>query len=445
MTGKKIRSRMAAVVLAGLAMFFFTACGGQYDEANQGASGGAVSGQAVTGESVSGEAVDVRKENGQVFYTTMNSTNYYLQSDVGILQCTLDGKVIKELDLGDDFIGLFAATDEGVYYVEWGRDPVKEKKYGDGELYHELWRLPIRKGKDGMDILEQDKKELILEDPEITEFQGAYVDKNYICCVVGAEDRELIKYDRRAGKIVSRIDFQKKKGADTSIELLGNCRGNILLAVDTEAVGAEQEWAEWPKRTFYCQKADGDKWKKIGLGGEQTAVSYLITENYFYYTHLEKGMLEVLRYDPVSGKTAQVASKEKINTALEEGGISPGSKGNFDISEGYGLYYYEGELYLQIGLGEGEEGSPKDYVLIRIPLMKEEDPVLDKQITEKLSASVVIEAIYNGAVVTWDGSEEECDKVYDLAGKTWKKIEDEGREAQFPSLVNDKHIYDFPY
>lgn len=231
---RKTARNLCCLVL--LSAVLLTACGGatgtqRSSEKNSSpVSGGAVSEGAVSDGAVSERAVSegavtekvAKMEEPTESLYFANSTNFYLEIPKkkqspdaereeyeGFAQYTLSGEWKESHEL-PGYKGLFAVTEEGVYYV--AKMDIDNSSQGE-----KLVRIPIRKGKDGTDRLEREKEEVILTEPYTIHigYSQGLVTERYIYYVsdidLSGEGNDVaVKFDRLEKREVSRTEPRKE-------------------------------------------------------------------------------------------------------------------------------------------------------------------------------------------------------------------------------------------
>lgn len=209
----KQKKAVGILFYIGILSIIFTGCGN--DSSKQTVSDVAATGAAVSGTAVSGSSLQISEEKGNASYLYANETNVYLEESsdyeeaykpIGIAQYTRDGKLgakvrIKNLDT------LLAVTEDSVYYSR----------------NNFLCRIPLKKGKDGKDVLElEQQQEILQEKHSFLEDHAMYVDPDYFV---------YITYDRK--EVVSRIVlYDRKKRKQTVIRTDHNSRTEIVYRGD---------------------------------------------------------------------------------------------------------------------------------------------------------------------------------------------------------------------
>ncbi len=207
-----------------------TACGVNTASNQEDASGSAVD-LSDRVESISGSALDATAEdmglNSFSDKALTNSSNYYedlFETDTeadGLVQYDRKGKKIKEYIFADDTVAyehqdyewIYANDDSIVYSIYDER--------GNGTIT--FYELPIKKGKDGNDIIrpEQSVELFSAEEKGMEDFENefTYADSDYIIAISDAG--HYFRYERKTKKIVREKPFQDYlKDRDDLCELL---------------------------------------------------------------------------------------------------------------------------------------------------------------------------------------------------------------------------------
>lgn len=291
-----------------------TACGGEY----AGTAGEeAVSGSAVSGEAVSGAAL--KEEAQKDSYRFATDTNYYCdpkEGDIEIWQYRLDATKKKKIPLPhkDAYCSELICVEDGFlyYYIDL------EKK-GDDSAGSRIFRVPVKKDKDGYDVVDMNEREEILSDTKHIPTHGVYMTSRYICYL--RADRwtdewwrgevEFVKYDREAGRkfpveTLPMAVFEDPDVELADLELAGY--GDMVFVMSTDEV---------------CfQKLDETKWNKTK------------TKDFYYLPYNENALFDVERnederytdiykYDLAARQWQSYISekelREAVNTALGSG------------------------------------------------------------------------------------------------------------------------------
>ncbi len=340
MSGKGLRILLSLVMIACL----LTGCGGF--DVHTGNNGGVVSGEAVSGEAVSGEAVSVeRKSVPEKKSPYSNDDNfYYVSMDGRFFQYKLDGTkrnmdVPKEVEDEESFPYLCWVDNEWLYYHI-------ETLKGEGA---ELWRVPIRKQKEGDRVLWQ-KREKVFEKKNFGINEDYfYVGKDVIIyCGSTDDDPSLMNYykfdlntkeetplwetgtDSDLYECLKTEDYITAAEQGVSVLLDSNHKDkDILYYVDLN------KWET--KKVYECKSDYGDqKWEALYDGSALLFVPGIRGE-------------EVWRYKEGGGEAHCLLGKDKLEQELEK--MNPweiaGEEYDCLIS---GIYLYGKRLYLDVAV-----------------------------------------------------------------------------------------------
>lgn len=288
-----------------------TACGGEYAGT---AEGEAVSGSAVSGDAVSGDAL--REEAPEDFYRFATDTNYYCdpkQGDIAIWQYRLDATKKKEILLPhkDAYCSELICVEDGFlyYYIDL-------KKKGEDSPASKIFRVPVKKDKDGYDVLDMNEREEILSDEKHIPTHGVYMTSRYICYLRTDwwtdecwRRGEVVKYDRKTGRKlpVETLPMDTSEAAEVEfddLEFAGY--GDMVFVISTDEV---------------CfQKLDETKWDKI----KRKAFYYVVyNENAIFDVDGNKRYTDIYKYDLAARQWQSYISEkelsEAVNTALGSG------------------------------------------------------------------------------------------------------------------------------
>ena len=231
---------ISGVVLLGVVLSM-TGCG-LANTAGDAVSGGAVSGEAVSEGAASGEAVGEAEGDSAAraaiisdIYPLCSSHNLYKMEDNTVIQCSLDGKKQKVMQMPGaerkkNEVEVKYVSDTEILYTVYRDYDGKESEY---EFCDELWSVPVRQTDgenrpgsqtggenrpgsqtdgenrpDCQDELLLDKAEKILEKAD--GIGGLlYVDENFIAWL-DATSAVYNEYDRREKKFISVCSGDKK-------------------------------------------------------------------------------------------------------------------------------------------------------------------------------------------------------------------------------------------
>ncbi len=296
-----------------------TACGGEYAGTTEGeaVSGSAVSGDAVSGGVIREEAVSggaLQEEAPKDSYRFATDTNYYCdpeQGDIAIWQYRLDATKKKVIPLPhkDAYCSELICVEDGFlyYYIDL-------KIKGEDSPASKIFRVPVRKDKDGYDVVDMNEREEILSDEKHILTHGVYMTSRYICylrtdwwtdewCGRG----EVVKYDRKTGRKLPvetlPMDISEEMELD-DLEFAGY--GDMVFVISTDEV---------------CfQKLDETKWDKI----KRKAFYYVVyNENAIFDVDGNKRYTDIYKYDLAARQWQSYISEkelsEAVNTALGSG------------------------------------------------------------------------------------------------------------------------------
>lgn len=334
---KKNRRTVFCIIVC---VAMLTACGGEYASLTEGdvVSGSAVSGSTVSGgavsegavndkvaepDAVSGSAVENEKEarRDMSSYRFCTDTNMYYVDDGQIIQARLDGThqvVCKEKDY--TLVSLCYVAVDYLYYEF-------SVKSSDWSV---IYRVPIRKGADGYDVVNMSEKEEILTG---TTIQVVYADANYL--FYQTEEDEVIKYD-----------LQKLTGEKTSSNI--SQEGWVWIIRVTDGYLAVSGGED-----VFIQKKNSLQWKKISGGFDGIADwEEKMAQNkkaVFYpqylHEHEEDLRICIIRCDG-RGMTDFVTWEQLSQTAIKAKKMS-----KLDICQITKMFWQKGRLYIQLHVG----------------------------------------------------------------------------------------------
>lgn len=330
---------LAGVLAAGLLL---TACGGEFRETGKesSVSGGAVSGGVISGAAVSGDSVDaepiiekqtdgepVKREKAQN-HTFANETNFYreyfstthsgaegeYEYTIGFVQYVKrDVSERKQIKI-KGFDHLQYVTEEGVYYTR--------ENSSDKDVC-EFWRMPIRKGADGNDILDEAGAEKIFTENEYPySYSSAYVDSRYI---VYMTSEYAVRFDRNS-KTRTRHQLEKLEGAQ--IRMVHN--GELVI----------DQWDG-----FYQWNLETDEWKRFCKDPSARVAPSASWDKCFFYLEEETGE-EIRMYDLSSRENRKLFTDDQISQACEE--IIRKKQGEVKDIYVYKLFCQKGKLYVEV-------------------------------------------------------------------------------------------------
>ena len=341
---------LAGILAAGVLL---TACGGEFRETGKagGVSEGAVSGSAVSGaavdsspvieENIENKSVGSEKEQKHPF---ANKSNFYREvfaslsslasgdeegEPIGIVQYVKkDVRKRKRIEI-KGFEHLLYVTEEGVYYTR--EDSSSDEAYG-------LWRMPIRKGTDGNDILDESGAEKILvEEEHISEGEAIYVDSRYI---VYMTDEHAVKYDR-------------KNKTKTRHKLVYNDMSRIDMVNKRELVIAVEH-------SFYHWDLEDHEWTLVWKGKRDSLRGTASLDNYFFYScQTEAGKEELRMYDLESRENRTFLADADISQACEA--VIREKQGKIIDTYVYRLFCQNGKMYVEVQVDWEKSSEVSNY------------------------------------------------------------------------------------
>lgn len=334
---------LAGVLAAGLLL---TACGGEFRETGKesSVSGGAVSGGVISGAAVSGDSVDAEpiiekqtdgesvsweKEQNHPF---SNETNFYreyfsttrsgaeneYEYTIGFVQYVKsDVSERKQIKI-KGFDHLQYVTEEGVYYTR--------ENSSDKDVC-EFWRMPIRKGADGNDVLDEAGAEKIFTENEYPySYSSAYVDSRYI---VYMTSEYAVRFDRNS-KTRTRHQLEKQEGAQIRIVHNGE------LVID-----------QWDG--FYQWNLETDEWKRFWKDPSARVMPSASWDKCFFYSYEtpeEETGEEIRMYDLSNGENRKLFTDDQISQTCEE--VIRKEAGEIKDIHVYKLFCQKGKLYVEV-------------------------------------------------------------------------------------------------
>ena len=303
-----------------------TSCSSGQGGERKDASGSSVSADSASDKTASDDVVeklDIELEKNQQHFFA-NKTSYFMEvrdrkdRGTGFDQVIkTDGERIQFRP--KRFLALLGVTDEGVYYA-------KEKGGSEDPDNAVLYRIPFGKGKSGKTHLEEDKEELILEEPDgFQQDKAAYIDDRYIVYLPNMEC--VIKYDRKS----------KEK-----VELQMESSGGSIVAVGEDAlILADLMMSD---EFLYRLDLKSDQIEKIWEDKDELLDDVMLAHS--GYLFCVRGD-EVWAYDIEKQKREKLLSHEQLLSACGQASdLTGGQKAKNAYVEN--LFCYKGRLYMQI-------------------------------------------------------------------------------------------------
>lgn len=290
-------------------------------------------------------------------YPYANSTNFYAEredlDDNGIVdgfeQYTLDGRKKKTFQ-PKGFGELIWVDDEGVYFT------VKDKEKDT------LCCYPLRKGKDGLDELDEKNLEEILYFGDVGEI---FVTPEYIVYSDAAEEA-VVRYDRETFETEILYCSPVSEGEVLLEGIIGkkaavyDCEKDLLVIVDIVS----------------------GKMEKLA------AVDYdfdsIVAENRYFICWEASDNCVV--YDSVTGKIETIISKKEWKRTLTEQEVAGSKKEiDWDLSYFRNLFYDNGRAYIstELGVNNGSVYEKKTLVL-SVDITGKGGVAYEKKMTEAL-------------------------------------------------------------
>lgn len=205
--------------------------------------------------------INVLKEDKQ---PDVESGEYDYNTDVpGVVQTRLDGSFKKEVDMGEQFRSLISVSGGWLYYLT-------QEEISQDKNTSQIYRIPIKKGADGYDQVETEKRQKVLED----KFYNSY-DKNYILV-----DEDYLVYIRELEDFDTEIvmyDLKKKEEID-----FGEGKSNQYDNVE-EIWRMEDQYAVLTERDLFVTLPEMVEWKSVLDGGYMRDGKETHNNRFFFY------------------------------------------------------------------------------------------------------------------------------------------------------------------
>lgn len=367
--------------LAVLSAVLLTACGGVTDAGNRNgkrehasASEPAVSATAVTGGAVSNCAVT---EQGTVAdavqgpFSFANSTDFYVDAGKknenedsftkeGIARYTLSGQAKGSRKI-PGYKGLFSVTEEGLYYVAETDVPAMGDK---------LVRIPIRKGKDGTDVLEWEKEEVLLTDKKsiYTGFGCGLISGRYIYYASDSGlNHSAVKYDRLEKREISRTNLGReypvtRNDDEDEEEDASSWYIWKFIQYGEQVYVFVHEGTLVPPMYVLTQRMDADGWKKVTELTDNVVTASDEEGLYVSILRDDNQTLELLALDEAGNSETLVSDREIKNFLVKENRIDRDFD-YYEFSTHMSLELWKDKLYIQAYLYHWSEGT-EQWVII---------------------------------------------------------------------------------
>ena len=430
------------------------------------ASGSAVSGTGIKAKEVWEE--DVMDSADLEEAGLENSTNYYedlynTSSKEGLVQFTKEHKKVKTIP--------FAKETDDVYYNYHYIDDEKlvysiDKYDNDSdEDLGTLYCLPLKKGKDGNDVFDLDKKEKIGTFQLEMAYEGVFVNSEMI--ILFDDDNKYVRYDFKTGKMTEEYPFGKKLNY-AALEYTTQDAREIYACVLKKGEETEELW---------CQDLDTFEWRKLGSGFDDLYIeSWIASQGLVVFSDDAADCYNYYCHDLNRDELAAVLSYKKIFKILnDEGLLGKDGYGEFMIDE-VGLFISRGRLYVQyetaviekktyqtqyVVLSAALDGSGIQYEKAMTDCMHETgqykkvkaeqyiwdgEEDLTKDITWRTNSSKVMNIKNGKALFFCDTKEKVQFGTYDLdAGKFDKISKKEAKEFGYDSSALDEMVKSHGY
>lgn len=296
-------------------------------------SGNAISGNAISGSVVSGKDVEAA-HIGQSFFE--NDDNWYDWQDgededyAALIQYRLNKKTkVREIKMEIDQVEW--VSNHWLYYRAWS----DEKSDNGNDV---LWRIPIRKTKNGDRLLIK-KKEKVMEADVIW---VSYATDSYLILEIGEEaggETEICKYDLKTKK---KKRLMSNKGNLGFLDLVGHYindqkiswQQNYCFMIDGELI-------EEAKDKLYRLNPETGEAAVIFSKPNEERIEYVFYQGEFYFENDSA----LYHYNRASKKAECLITKQKMMKAV--GKLKSAEIKKLTLKD---IVPYKGKIYLPFGV-----------------------------------------------------------------------------------------------